>query len=87
MNILIENAETLEFLTANGQWTKKPGKGSCFETTGSAFEVAKREPIGMFNIVQFFALNNQLVNLDHGSGKGQAARVVPHLNRRQGAAA
>jgi hypothetical protein len=70
MNILIEDAVTLEFLANGGGWTKKPDKGAKFATTRAAFAAAKGEPIGKFNIVRYFAGTEQLVNMDHGSGKG-----------------
>ena len=54
MNILIENAETLEYLAANGKWTKKPADGTVFPATRAAVAAAKNEPIGKFNIVVIF---------------------------------
>lgn len=69
MNILIENCDTLEYLTIAGQWTKNPLEGRCFPATAVAFEAAKREPIGKFNIVCHIPQTNQFVNLDHGRGK------------------
>ena len=69
MNILIEDAETQEFLATAGGWTKKPDKGAKFATTRAAFAAAKTEPIGKFNIVRYFAGTEQLVNMDHGTGK------------------
>ncbi len=71
MNILIEDAETQLFLLSDGRWTKKPGDGTCFASTRAACAAAKREPIGKFNIVRYFADTNQFINMDHGSGKGQ----------------
>ena len=70
MYILIEDAETLEYLTINGRWTKKPGEGANFGATRAAFVAAKREPIRKFNIVRYFSQTGQFVNMDHGSGKG-----------------
>ena len=70
MNILIENYETLEYLTAAGQWTKNPREGRCFPATAAASQFAKREPIGKFNIVCHIPATNQFINLDHGRGKG-----------------
>jgi hypothetical protein len=69
MNILIEDAETREFLASAGGWTKKPDKGVKFATTRAALAAAKTEPIGKFNIVRYFAETEQLINMDHGSGK------------------
>jgi hypothetical protein len=71
MDILIEDAEQLTYLNAKGQWSKTPGEGSGFLSTRAAFATAKNELIGKFNIVQFIALNGQLVNLDTGRGKGK----------------
>ena len=70
MNILIENAETLEYLAGNGRWTKKPAEGASFPATRDAFAAAKNEPIGKFNIVRYFSDTEQFINMDHGSGKG-----------------
>jgi hypothetical protein len=74
MRILIENAEETEYLTADGQWTKKPGEGACFASTGAAYAVAQKQPIRKFNIVQFFDLNGQFINLDAGSGIAEESR-------------
>jgi hypothetical protein len=71
MNILIEDAETQEFLARNGRWTKKPGEGASFGTTQTAFVAAKAEHIRKFNIVRYFSGTEQFVNMDHGSGKGK----------------
>ena len=76
MNILIENAETLEYLNGNGQWTKKATEGKNFGATEAAFQVAKKEPIGKFNIVFYIAQTEQFINLDHGKGKGVADPVA-----------
>jgi len=70
MNILIENADTQEFLASDGRWTKKASLGSSFATTRAAHTAAKREPIGKFNIVGHFVGTEQYFNLDCGSGKG-----------------
>jgi hypothetical protein len=70
MNILIENAESLEYLAGNGEWTKNVAKGKNFEATGVAFKTAKQELVGKFNIVAYIAESKQFINLDHGRGKG-----------------
>ena len=72
MNILIENEETLEFLTESGGWTKDPRAGRQFKSRGDATSVAKGVAIGRFNIVWHILTSNQFVNLDHGRGKGVA---------------
>ena len=76
MNILIENAESLEFLTSDNKWTKKAAAAKCFGRTLVAFEAAKKEMIGKFNIVGYIPASQQMVNLEHGRGKG-APEVAP----------
>jgi len=73
MNILIENAETLEYFTSTGLWTKNAEKGKCFGATTAALAAAKAEPIGKFNIVSYITQTKQFINLDHGRGKGAEA--------------
>jgi hypothetical protein len=70
MNILIENADSLEFFTTTGVWSKTAAEGKVFRTTLTAFTAAKQEAIGKFNIVCHIPQTNQFVNLDHGKGKG-----------------
>jgi hypothetical protein len=70
MNTLIENNETLEYLTATGDWTKNPQDGKRFSATAIAFRAAKQEAIGKFNIVGHIPQTNQFINLDHGRGTG-----------------
>lgn len=78
MNILIENQDTLEYLTEAGQWSKNPLKGRRFPASPAAFQIAKTESIGKFNIVCHIPTTNQFVNLDHGRGKGTTTEeVVP----------
>ena len=72
MNILIEDAEKLEYLTSDSQWTKNAAEGKDFEATGTAFVFAKNEPMGKFNIVAYIAGSKQFINMDHGRGKGIA---------------
>jgi hypothetical protein len=72
MNILIEDAEKLEYLTSNSKWTKSISEGKSFGGTKAAFQVAKMEPIGRFNIVSYVEQTRQFINLDHGLGKGVA---------------
>jgi hypothetical protein len=76
MKILIEDAETLEYLTSSGRWTKKAGEGKSFEATLTACEAAKREPIRKFNIVCYIAQTKQLINMDHGRGKGPDTSAI-----------
>src|SRR5271169_1303711 len=70
MNILIEDAEKLEYLTSDNHWTKKASEGRNFGATEAAFAAAKKEPIGKFNIVFYIPQTKQFVNMDHGRGKG-----------------
>ena len=72
MNILIEDAETLEYLAENGQWTNNAAKAKSFGATHVAFEAAKKELIRKFNIVSYIAQTKQFINLDHGRGKAAA---------------
>jgi hypothetical protein len=81
MNILIENDNTLEYLTPAGQWTKNPLAGKCFPSTRTAFLAAKLEAIGRFNIVWHSPETNQLFNLEHGRGKGLADTGVKPESR------
>ena len=75
MNILIEDAEKLEYLTSNNEWTKNVAKGKDFRVTGDALAVAKKEPMGRFNIIGYIAETKQFINLNHGKGKGEAVTV------------
>jgi hypothetical protein len=70
MNILIEDAEKLEYLTSSNLWTKNAAEGKNFGATGTALEFAKQEPMGRFNIVCYIPQSKQLINMDHGRGKG-----------------
>jgi|ERR1035437_1994334 hypothetical protein len=72
MNILIEDAEKLEYLNSDNHWTKKASEGKNFGATRTAFDIAKKEPIGKFNIVFYIPQTKQIINLDHGRGKGLA---------------
>ena len=74
MKILIEDADTLEYLASNGRWTKNAAEGKSFGATDAAFEVAKKEPIARYNIVSYISQTRQFVNLDHGRGKGPETR-------------
>jgi len=70
MNILIEDAEKLEYLTSTNHWTKNAAEGKNFGATGTAFATAKKELIGKFNVVAYIAESKQFINLNHGRGKG-----------------
>ncbi|MDR3456989.1 MAG: hypothetical protein P4N60_06050 [Verrucomicrobiae bacterium] len=73
MNILIENAESLEYLTENNQWSKKPSDGKNFGGTKTAMTAAKKEAIGKFNIVWYIQETKQFINMSHGRGLAPAA--------------
>jgi hypothetical protein len=79
MNILIEDAEKLEYLTSENQWTKNAAEGRSFGATTTAFQAAKKEAIGKFNIVFYIAKTKQFINLDHGRGRG-IAETSPAAN-------
>jgi hypothetical protein len=68
MTILIENAETQEYLTRDGRWTRKMDQAATFRTSTLAKESAVTFPIGGFNIIGGFPTSAQLVNLDEGVG-------------------
>jgi hypothetical protein len=68
MTILIENAETKEYFTTTGKWTKNADAGKNFLATVAAFEVAKLETIREFNIVCYIPQSKQFINMDHGQG-------------------
>jgi hypothetical protein len=70
MNILIEDAENLEYLTSSNLWTKNAAEGKNFGATGVAFDFAKQEPMGRFNIVCYIPQSKQFINMNHGRGKG-----------------
>jgi len=70
MNILIENAESLEYFTSDNLWSKDVATGKRFAKTDTAFDAAKKELIGRFNIVGYIAETKQFINLNHGRGRG-----------------
>jgi len=72
MNILIENADNHEYLTGDSTWSKIAANGKRFPRTGAAFDVAKKEAVGKFNIVGYIAETRQFINLNHGRGRGLA---------------
>jgi hypothetical protein len=72
MNILIEDADSQKFFTGDGLWSKLATEGKRYAGTASAFKAAKQEPVGKFNIVGYVTETKQLINLDHGRGKGGA---------------
>jgi len=76
MKTLVEDAEKLEYLTSDSHWTKDAGEGKDFGTTGAAFDFAKQEPMGLFNIIGYFPGTKQFFNLNHGQGRHVAATAA-----------
>ena len=76
MNILIEDAEKMEYLTTAGLWSKNATEGKKFAATEAAFEVAKKESVGKFNIVYYITQTKQFINLSHGRGKGEVETIA-----------
>jgi len=78
MNILIENAESREYLANNGEWTKNADEGRDFGATQAAFEAATRAPIGRFNIVCCILQKPRfiIITMDQGTGKGTSTCPV-----------
>lgn len=70
MNILIEDAETQKFLLGEGRWTQNVAEGRRYPRTALAFQAAKQEAVGKFNIIGHIPSTGQMVNLNHGRGKG-----------------
>lgn len=68
MRILIENAETSEFLTAQDEWTHDAKRATTYATTTSAKEHGSAAKIGKFNVIGIFANSSQITNLDDGCG-------------------
>jgi hypothetical protein len=79
MNILIEDADSLKFFIGEGLWSKTATEGKRFAGTALAFKAAKQESVGKFNVVGYIAETKQLINLDHGRGKGLAE--IPAVTR------
>ncbi|HTV39253.1 MAG TPA: hypothetical protein VMF08_01650 [Candidatus Sulfotelmatobacter sp.] len=75
MRILIQNAETLEYLTDENNWSKNPLKGKQFSASRLAFRAAKLEAIAEFNIVCCVPKTNEIINLDHGRGIGKSVKA------------
>ena len=76
MNILIENAESQEYLTEANVWSKKPADGKNFGGVKNALVIAKKEAIGKFNIVWYLAQTNQFINMEHGRGTVSASAAA-----------
>jgi hypothetical protein len=76
MNIIIEDAETLEIFSGEGRWTKNVTEGKHYAGTAQAYNAARHEPIGRFNIAGHIVETQQLINLRSGSGTG--SKSMPH---------
>jgi hypothetical protein len=72
MTILIENAETQEYLTTDGRWTKKMEQAATYRTSTLAKASATTAAIGRFNIIGAVRKSSQIVNLDDGCGAKKA---------------
>jgi hypothetical protein len=70
MNIIIEDAETLNYFTSEGRWSKNANEGKPYATASQAFAVARHEPIGKFNIAGYIVQTRQLINIRNGRGTG-----------------
>jgi hypothetical protein len=77
MNTIIEDAETLKFFTGEGRWTSNATEGKKFPDTVQAFNAARHEPIGKFNIAGYIVETRQLINLRTGRGAGSPP-TSPH---------
>jgi hypothetical protein len=73
---MIENADSLEFFTADNLWTNIIANGKQFPRTLAAFDVAKKAAIGKFNIIGYIPETKQFINLDHGRGRGLTETVT-----------
>ena len=76
MNILIEDADRLEYFTIDSLWSKNIMDAKRYANSSTAFAAAKREPIGKFNIVGYILETKQFINLNHGRGKGSEEVAV-----------
>ena len=70
MNIIIEDAETLNYFTGEGRWSKSATEGKPYASADHAFAAARNEPIGKFNITGYIAETRQLINIRSGRGIG-----------------
>ena len=76
MNIIIEDVETLKFFTGEGQWTKNVTESKHYAGSAEAFNAARREPIGKFNIAGYIVENKQFINFRSGSGIGSLLKPI-----------
>ena len=64
MSIIIENSQS-EYLTAAGKWSKDANQGKSYKSKWAAITAGNGDGLSGFNVVLFFPLTNQIVNLDH----------------------
>ena len=76
MYILIENAESREYLANNGEWTKEADEGRNFGATQAAFEAATSAPIGRFNIVCYIVQKPRFIVITMLQGNGTSTCQV-----------
>ena len=76
MYILIENAESREYLANNGEWTKNADEGRDFGATQAAFEAATSAPIGRFNIVCYILQKPSFIVITLLQGNGTSTCQV-----------
>ncbi|HTB83432.1 MAG TPA: hypothetical protein VK742_07255 [Candidatus Sulfotelmatobacter sp.] len=76
MKIIIEDSESFKFFTGEGQWSAVAADGKPYASALHAYNVARHEPIGKFNIAGYVVQTEQIVNLRAGRGTGISAAVV-----------
>jgi hypothetical protein len=76
MKIIIEDSESFKFFSGEGHWTDAAGDAKPYASALHAYNVARQEPIGKFNIAGYVIQTDQLVNLRAGRGTGISAAVV-----------
>ncbi len=70
MKIIIEDAESFKFFAGEGHWSAVAEDGKPYASALHAYNVARQEPIGKFNIAGYVTQTEQLVNLRAGRGTG-----------------
>ena len=66
MNILIEDAETLEFLAGNGQWTKNVAEGKSYLTIAIGCTGGRHRSVVMADALgKFLETNGYKVRIHH----------------------
>jgi hypothetical protein len=70
MKIIIEDSESLQYFTGEGRWSPLAAEGREYASALHAYNAARQEPVGKFNITGYVGCTNQLVNLRSGRGTG-----------------